>query len=219
MDLDKIYDNVAKDYDNKYQSAIHKIEDYIISHILTSQIKSTDTVLDLGCGTGHVITLANLNYMQYYGVDFSQGMIDDAKSKYNNYTFVNQDITKMDYIKYFNVILAIYGQVNYIGIKKFCDIIQKHGSKDIKYMAVVYAKNGHEDYSYTQNYQNYFTKQEIKESMLQEGFDASVKDFSFNGKQEFTGQQQLERTLFSKDKETNNCKYYIITNFDIFRKV
>jgi len=218
MDLDKIYDNIAKSYDNKYQSAIHKIEDDIISHILTSQIKPSDSVLDLGCGTGHVITLANLNYMQYYGVDFSKGMIDDAKSKYNNYIFKNQDITKMDYIKYFNVILAIYGQVNYIGIKKFCDILNKHGNKNIKYMAVVYAKNGHEDYSYTQNYQNYFTKREIKESMLKEGYDACVRDFSFNGEQELTGQQQLERTLFSKEDEINNCKYNIISNFNIFKE-
>lgn len=219
MDLKKIYDNIAKSYDNKYQSEIHKIEDDIISHILTTQIKENNSVLDLGCGTGHVIKLANLNYAQYHGVDFSQGMIDDAKSKYNNYIFENQDITKMNHIKDFDVILAVYGQVNYIGIKEFCNILTKHGTKNVKYMAVVYAKNGHEDYSYTQNYQNYFAKKEIKQIMLKEQYNSYIKDFSFNGDNNYTPQEQLDKLLSSKLEEENNCKYNIISNFDIFREV
>ena len=57
-DIADIYNGVAQCYDKKYLKPIHLIEDKIIGKIIKNSIsENTKKILDIGCGTGHVIKL------------------------------------------------------------------------------------------------------------------------------------------------------------------
>ena len=218
-DLVKIYNNISKEYDNKYKSNVHLVEDNIIGDIIKSNMDNNDYVLDVGCGTGHIITLANLKKDRYLGIDFSEGMILDARLKYPDYNFIAKDITTMNSNKVnynFDVILAIYGQVNYIGIEGFCDILTTHGTKNVKYLAVIYSGKGHKDYDYTKEHQKYFKPNDIIDRMKLKGFETYVKGFSYyTSEDKFTYDNQIKKTLDNtmSDGNENDCKYLLVSNF------
>ncbi len=73
------YDNLAMDYDsnrfgNTYGQYIHQQEVNILKKILPPI--ATNKVLDLGCGTGRLMSFAN------YGIDISPAMVQVAKTKF-----------------------------------------------------------------------------------------------------------------------------------------
>jgi len=215
MKLENIYNQYAKKYDAKYQNEIHKMEDDIVSLILQTQTKRNKSVLDLGCGTGHAITLGNIQSADYIGIDFSKAMIEDAKLKFPNHSFVHDDIVTMPTLWFqdFDVILAIYGQVNYIGLDSFFDILDKYSAPHGKFLAIIYAKKGHEDFSYTEEHQNYFTKDEILQKLEERKRRGVVKGFSFENEINF--KDQLKTTITLDLFNMSDCKYYLISNFDI----
>ena len=215
MNLKYIYDKISLEYDKRYVSDVHLTEDKIIKHILTSSINPNESILDIGCGTGHAISLGNLSVQNYLGIDFSKGMINDAKFKYPDYKFIVKDINKFgDNYKY-DVLLAVYGQVNYLGLDKFCKILKKHGNKTYKFFSVLYAHKEHEDYSYTNEYQSYFTHNQILDAMKKNGIDCYVKGFSFNNTKA-TYENNLNLTLNKNLDDNNDCKYFILSNLNIF---
>ena len=215
MNLKYIYDNISLEYDGRYVSDVHLTEDKIIKHILTNSINPNESILDIGCGTGHAISLGNLSVQNYTGIDFSKGMINDAKLKYPDYKFIVKDINKFDDNYKYDVLLAIYGQVNYLGLEKFCKILKKHTNENYKFFSVLYAHKEHEDYSYTHEYQSYFTNNKILDIMEKNGIYSYVKGFSFNNIKS-TYENNLRLTFNTNLDDNNNCKYFILSNFDIF---
>jgi SAM-dependent methyltransferase len=87
------YDQVATSYDAYYaQMPSARWEDRWLQRLLRSLWQPEDFVLDLGCGTGALLTLLPVPPVQYLGVDLSPGMLDQAVTQYPSHTFLQADI-------------------------------------------------------------------------------------------------------------------------------
>lgn len=94
----RFMDGMAQDYDgmvgNKFNIPMAKT---LIEKIPLAEVTQQSNILDLGCGTGIISQLlSEQGYTNFTLVDFSQGMLDTAKSKpgLSKASFVQTDITK-----------------------------------------------------------------------------------------------------------------------------
>ena len=80
MDIGKIYDLIADDYESNYSDervgVIVEAENNYIKEVMPYR---TGTMLDCGSGTGLLIDLLNIDASLYTGIDTSKKMIDVAK--------------------------------------------------------------------------------------------------------------------------------------------
>lgn len=79
------FNETASDYNNSSDGKfVEGMYDVLIEEIEKSE---SGKILDVGCGNGNLFTLLPENKYELYGVDFSQNMIIEAKSKCRNATF------------------------------------------------------------------------------------------------------------------------------------
>ena len=99
---DAIYDAFyVKYYDDLHSNKECNVEQLKIIVSYAKNIKFVK-LLDIGCGTGyHVYMLDKMKY-DVTGLDKSQVMIDHAKSKYNNCTFIVGDFLQNSLFEYNN---------------------------------------------------------------------------------------------------------------------
>jgi len=88
------YDQLAPEYDddrfnNTYGQYLHHQEHQILQRQLNGI--SLDNILDMGCGTGRFLQHAG------HGVDFSEGMLQQAQSKFPNRQLTISDISNMPF--------------------------------------------------------------------------------------------------------------------------
>ena len=69
-------------------------------------LKEGMSVLDLGCGTGHLTHQIHLSGAKVIGVDISQRMITQAKTNYPNLDFFRADAAKLNLTKQFDVVFS-----------------------------------------------------------------------------------------------------------------
>ena len=74
-------------------------------------------ILDIGCGTGNMITVGRLPADKYLGIDISQNMLTEAKMKYPDYQFEQQDAINMVWHGEWDIVLSVFGLMNYMGIE------------------------------------------------------------------------------------------------------
>tara|TARA_R110002126_G_C10454233_1_gene499830 strand:+ start:766 stop:1434 length:669 start_codon:yes stop_codon:yes gene_type:complete len=214
-ELEEIYNQEALEYDAKYQTKTHFVEDSIISSVLQESIGNSNNILDLGCGTGSVIDYGKISAAKYTGIDLSQGMIDKAIVKYKNHKFIHGDICNMPNFGRFDYVAAIYGQVNYVGIDCFCDVLEKHGGDNFRYMAVMYNQTNESDYGYTTGHQKHYSATEVYSAMTSRGFSPVISGFSWATSNINLG-DQWSNTKSSGEgaiRDDWNSKYLIVTNF------
>lgn len=75
-----IFDNIASDYDNTFPEHItnHYVEKRV--HFLSRYLKKNSRILDVGCGTGRLITnLPPSNGLTVYGCDISIEMLKNTR--------------------------------------------------------------------------------------------------------------------------------------------
>ncbi len=71
------------------------------------QIKGHEDILDIGCGDGKVTSrLANSTDGNVVGIDKSDTMIELAKKRYPNITFIQMDATKLTFKESFDIIFS-----------------------------------------------------------------------------------------------------------------
>ena len=79
----RLMDGMARDYDNMVADAFNiPMAKILLDKIPVNEIPLKSRILDLGCGTGIISDLlASQGYKHFTLVDFSQGMLDAAKTK------------------------------------------------------------------------------------------------------------------------------------------
>ena len=90
------YDQLASEYDddrfnNSYGQYLHSQERQILVQRLGHLSKKM--ILDMGCGTGRFLDFSE------NGVDFSEGMLEEAKKKFPHHRLTVSDISKMPFEK------------------------------------------------------------------------------------------------------------------------
>ncbi|MDD5749682.1 MAG: methyltransferase domain-containing protein [Patescibacteria group bacterium] len=92
-ELKKTYDDIASDF------SVTRVFPWPELEVFIPYIKPGFKLLDLGCGNGRLLkTLSELDFsFDYLGIDFSQGLIEQAKKDWPGYKFTIEDIEKMDF--------------------------------------------------------------------------------------------------------------------------
>lgn len=75
---------------------------------LNQYVQIGDTVLDLGCGNGRLLEILRNKNIIYLGVDNSEGLLHEAKTKYPDYEFRLLDLMNLDNLeKKFDIVFCI----------------------------------------------------------------------------------------------------------------
>jgi len=104
-----MYDKIHKKYDT-----MHSKKDYVSEvDFICGNIGDTNSILDVGCGTGtHAIELSKRNY-SVTGVDPSSKMIEEAMKKDSNVQFFTGYVHNAIYNK-FDCAISMFNVVNHI---------------------------------------------------------------------------------------------------------
>jgi len=93
-EIKKYYDDLARSYDsNRFENSYGQYIDLQERSFLKAflPLKSSSNILDLGCGTGRFLNLAN------YGVDISSNMIEIAQSKFPKIRFKEGSVSNIPF--------------------------------------------------------------------------------------------------------------------------
>ncbi|MCL2217802.1 MAG: class I SAM-dependent methyltransferase [Defluviitaleaceae bacterium] len=92
----KAYDKKADNYDNTHDGKFtEKFKTLLLN---TVSVKDGDSVLDVGCGNGTLLSrIATLKSIQGFGTDISSQMIKNATSRYSKLRFVVSDCEKIPF--------------------------------------------------------------------------------------------------------------------------
>lgn len=108
---------VAHSWNSKLYNDKHSfVYDYGISLVDLLHLKSDERVLDLGCGTGELSNRISELAKEVIGLDKSQEMIDEARSKFPLIQFYVGDASRFSFKKPFDAIFSnatLHWVVNY----------------------------------------------------------------------------------------------------------
>lgn len=93
-EIASVYDEVAPAYDSMYGDRQSQIEDAMMTLRLGQALEKTpedSLVVDLGCGTGHALSLMPEMSDRYVGIDISGQMIQQARARFPEGVFVRDD--------------------------------------------------------------------------------------------------------------------------------
>lgn len=104
----EVFDNIADEYVKYFGEDwefLNEIQEFAL------QFAEKAKVLDLGCGSGYITNYLHNQNLNSIGLDFSQEMINIARTKYPNIDFLLADFVNID--KYFDEnsidgLIAIY---------------------------------------------------------------------------------------------------------------
>jgi len=89
---------------NEYINIVHKTA--LSSHLLPNV---NDTILDFGCGIGRLTPFLGGNKAKVVGIDITPSMIEKARKRYPNQTFINYDGEKLPFENnYFSHIISVF---------------------------------------------------------------------------------------------------------------
>jgi ubiquinone/menaquinone biosynthesis C-methylase UbiE len=87
----KNYDSIAEDFSRTRDRLWAELD------IFSKYAADNDKVLDLGCGNGRIYELFNGKRIDYYGVDFSGGLVAIAKRRYPQVNFQTADALNLPF--------------------------------------------------------------------------------------------------------------------------
>jgi SAM-dependent methyltransferase len=129
MDIGKIYDLIANEYENNYSDErvgeIVEAENNYIKEVMPYQ---HGTILDCGSGTGLLIDLLGIKQNLYTGIDESKNMMQIAKKKYPQHKFLRGDVFQHKGL--YDCVVSLFSVPDYCGIdiiKKSYDLLNEKG--------------------------------------------------------------------------------------------
>jgi SAM-dependent methyltransferase len=89
--MNNLYSNLSAVYEAMYQSFINYDEEYLFYSNLLTKYNCT-SLLEIGCGTGHLASRFIKNNFNYKGLDVSDDMLAIAKQNNTTVDFINGDM-------------------------------------------------------------------------------------------------------------------------------
>jgi len=105
---DEIYASMGKDYRKESNKAHRLIQKYLNTR--------GNSLLDVGCGTGHHAALLGRNY-QVEGLDLDPNILSIARKKYPKIRFHQGDMSNFKLSKKFDVIVCLFSSIGYARTK------------------------------------------------------------------------------------------------------
>lgn len=134
------YDEIASSYDSLYRSKRHRAEEWFLYRLISHHLDMCpwSKVLDIGCGTGSMLHHISLAPERYVGIDTSREMLNIAKSKFPQYSFINVDVS--NYRDSFDVAVSNFGALNYANPESLRVWMNYITSRNVNYIFTVYSK-------------------------------------------------------------------------------
>ncbi|MBU3128656.1 class I SAM-dependent methyltransferase [Clostridium tagluense] len=141
------YNNISKIYDQVREEEL----EVVLELLSESEFSKETTILDIGCGTGNYTNIIeSITNAKVYGMDASEGMLEKAKEKNSNITFLLGDacsipsdenyfslIYMTDVIHHISDIDKMFADISRIlkSSGKVCIVTQSHRQIDLRYMS------------------------------------------------------------------------------------
>lgn len=123
INLEKIYDELSVDYEEKYiqgennpymRDEVNALNMWLVANFPKGRIAS------LGVGSGQDIKITdNPNIQNFIGFDVSNKMMENGRKKYPGYQFVKHDCNEPipESFGQFDILVSMFGTANYIGVE------------------------------------------------------------------------------------------------------
>lgn len=110
----QIYNRLSKVYDRSYDEPVHRIEDDYIYKFISDKGFTKGKILDLGSGTGTLLSHIGISSERYTGLDISERMIEISTEKFPNHKFIRGTMSKMPFDnECFDSVLSLFGSLSY----------------------------------------------------------------------------------------------------------
>lgn len=178
----KYFEKRAKTYDIYLNvpviSKVRKDEKKILNNLVDQHLKSKDSVLEIGCGTGYYTLYAANKCKEVMGIDLSEKMINIASKKIenkniNNVTLKTMDIRNANFSRKYDKTLCI-GVLDYV--KDPSEVLAKCSQFTAKTMIItapnksIIGRVSNTLSKITKTEHRYYTKQQLKKSLIDAGF-------------------------------------------------
>ena len=110
-EVERFYDSIASEYDASYTRPVDMKEDQLTAMTLYRNIAKGDYVLDVGCGTGHMLTMVQPSH--YVGLDISHEMVAQAESRWPRRAFAIADMEDLSEFRGFDAVVCLNGVALY----------------------------------------------------------------------------------------------------------
>ena len=222
------YNDLAPSYDQRYKTRKHFVEEDIIASFLP-ELSEGASVLDIGCGTGNMITVGQLlggknkyDGDKYCGVDVSPAMLEIAKKKYPDYRFEQLNGSEMIGWGIWDLVLTIFGQLNYMGLPQWVDSMEANLSADEsfnmdspeswgQFLSVMYSDNYKP--SYLNGEASFYSIHEVEDVIRKSSLHAEFWGLSFPmlGEENQSYSQMLDiQSTMTLSGDLDGCNYWII---------
>lgn len=108
------YDDIAVKYDDLFRDESSLVENREVGAMLPPL---NGSILDIGCGTGLLTEVYNIDPQNYLGIDPSKGMLSQFRNKHPEFTkrLINEPFTgkNIDCSKFDNIV-AMFGSPSYL---------------------------------------------------------------------------------------------------------
>lgn len=156
--INDIYSGIAEQYDIYFTSGKYHKENLQLFHN-TLRIDTSDTILDIGCGTGILLDYIEIDSSQYFGIDPSESMLHVFRKKHPEYEVQKTLFENFQSHRKFTVILALWGAPNYINPDKINRIYRYKKSSQSKivlmYYNETYQAETHKHFNISPNVQSF----------------------------------------------------------------
>lgn len=210
----KAYDIVAKEYKEKYKNneGAKLFYDLIKDWILESRKKDNEKVLEIGGGTGALLSILENNGYQTVDVELSTEMSSIAQNTSPNTIIINDNILNVNFLPAsFDYVLALAVLHNFPkkDLKKLLIKIKQWLKDDGFFIIDTTANNVSEEGYYEKEdyqtkvirYRKKFTKKEIEDLLIESGFVIDkCKDYVDSS----SGKNWLEYKLKKSHKKSLN---------------
>jgi len=152
------YNDLAWNYDDLFKDKSFQEENKDIADMLNSV--ALDKVYDIGCGTGLLLELLDIEPVNYIGIDPSWSMIKKSREKYPDYKFLidRLETYRTFHLKEDAIAISLFGSMNYV-LPGYLDRVREYGKRYFlmfykeDYDPITYGMVGKKLYHYKHNKQ------------------------------------------------------------------
>lgn len=167
------YNDLAWNYDDLFKDKSFQEENKDIADMLNSF--TLDKVYDIGCGTGLLLELLDIEPINYIGIDPSWSMIKRAREKYPNHKFLIDrfETYRTFHLKENAIAISLFGSMNYV-LPEYLDRVRDYGQR---YFLMFY-KEDYEPVTYDMVGKKLYHYKHSKQKLQAQFNEASILEYN-----------------------------------------